>query len=142
MNEAVVKQIPFYRSRALNLGLLWVLFIAAGLGTYFLSRNLEGGAHNAASVFLGNGKVFEISLYADRAEPTSVVVRIGDEVIFNVRDDSRHHMAEERTRRDAPRLESGEFGAKESYSLVFQTKGEMSFYDRQNPDIHVSVVIK
>jgi plastocyanin len=59
-----------------------------------------------------------------------------------VKDKSRHNIAEQRQERRDARLESGEIGKDESYSLVFQTTGTYYFYDRMNQDIQATIVIK
>ncbi len=141
MSEEALKPVPFYRSRNFNLALLWVLFIAASAGTFILSRNLESGRGNQASAFFGNTRTHEVSLYQGRVEPTELSVRVGDEVLFIVKDDSLHNMVEERTRRGDARLQSGEFGRGESYSLIFQTKSEITFYDRLDSDIRIDITI-
>jgi plastocyanin len=130
------------RSRKVGLVLLWILFICAGAGTYKLSRTIELNANNSASVFMSNGTTHEISLYVDKVQPAEVRVHVGEEVVFVTKDTSRHNIAEERTRKTDARLESGEFGGEESYSLVFQNKGSMSFYDRLNQDLRITVVIE
>jgi plastocyanin len=140
-HEEGEKAKPF-ASRKFAVALVWLLLVSAIGGTYLLSRDLEERAGNAAAVYLGTGRIHEINLYHDRAEPVSISIRAGDELLFVARDDARHNIAEERSRRNDARLESGEFGPGESYSLVFQTKGTMDFYDRQNQDIHVTVVIE
>ncbi|MEN9622184.1 MAG: hypothetical protein RLZZ67_618 [Candidatus Parcubacteria bacterium] len=130
------------RSRKVGLALLWILFICAGVGTYKLSRTIELNGNSTASVFMSNGTQHEIALYSDKVVPTEVRVRVGEEVVFVTKDSSRHNIAEERTRKTDARLESGEFGERESYSLVFQNKGTMSFYDRLNQDLRITVVIE
>ncbi|MBX4209156.1 hypothetical protein KW799_00440 [Candidatus Parcubacteria bacterium] len=118
------------------------LLAAASIGTYLLSHRIESGISSAASVFLSRGSSHQISVFADKAEPAAVTARIGDEIVFMVKDDSRHNIAEERTQRREARLESGEIGKDESYSLVFQSSGAFSFYDRLNQDIHVAITIR
>jgi plastocyanin len=141
MTEEAVKPTPFFRTRNFNLALLWVLFIAASAGTFILSRNLENGSGNQAAAFFGGSRTYEVSLYQGRIEPTELSVRVGDEVLFIVKDDSLHNMAEERTRRSDARLQSGEFGKDESYSLIFQTKSHITFYDRLDSDIRIDITI-
>lgn len=133
---------PFFRSRRFYLAVLWSLFAAASIGTYLLARNLENGSGNQASAFFGDSRTHEIELYADRAVPLKVIADIGDEILFIVKDDSYHNMAEERTRRGDARLESGELREGESYSLVFQNKSSITFYDRLNSDIRVDIEIR
>jgi plastocyanin len=142
MNQEAVKQMPFFRSRRFNLAILWFLFAAASVGTYILARNLESGPGNHASAFFGNSRTHEIELYRDRVVPTKITAGVGDEVIFIVKDDSYHNMAEERRVRGDARLESGEFGKDESYSLVFQSESSITFYDRLNSDIRVDIEIR
>lgn len=142
VDQETVHRLPFFKSRNFNLGLLWFLFAAATLGTYLLSKNLGDGSRNQAAAFFGNSSTVEISLFSDRAEPSSVIVGVGDEVLFLVKDESFHNMVEERTKRGDARLESGEIRSGESYSLIFQEKTSISFYDRLNPDIKVSVKVE
>ncbi len=132
----------FIHSRTVGIWLVWILFILAIVGTYVLSKNIEMTGGNSASVFMITGRVHEVSLYKERVEPTEVRVRTGDEILFLIKDESRHNIAEDRSRRNDARLESGEFSGAESYSLIFQTKGSMSFYDRMNQDIRITVVVE
>jgi plastocyanin len=81
-------------------------------------------------------------LSAGRAEPIEIEAEIGNEIVFIVLDESRHNIAEERTNKHDARLESGEFGSGESYSLSFSSSGMYSFYDRMNTDIHVVINVK
>lgn len=132
---------PRVKSRVLKISSLWVLFALSLAGTYALSHKIELGSMSAA-VFLSPGASHEIFLYSERAEPTSLSVRAGEEVVFVVKDDSRHNIAEDRTERRDARLESGEIGRDESYSLVFHGSGDFSFYDRLHQDIRVTVTIR
>lgn len=129
-------------NRGMKLALLWILFALAVLGTYALSQNIQARGDNYAAVFMANGSKHEVMVYADRAEPKSIEANKGDEIIFTVADQSRHNIAEERSDRDDARLESGEIGYKDSYSLVFQRDGSYSLYDRLNQDIRVTVTIQ
>ncbi len=127
---------------AFKVFLLWVLLVAASVGTYFLSNKIESGA-NAAAVFLtGSGARHEFILTAGKIEPESLVARPGDEITFTIKDRSYHNIAEERSQRREARLESGELGKGESYSLVFQNTGTYYFYDRMNQDIRASIVVR
>ena len=121
--------------------LVWILIGLAALGAFLLSRNIESKA-NLAAVFMGASPLHEVYLYGNKAVPASIEVRPGEEVVFVVMDESRHNMAEERKKKSDARLESGEFGTGESYSLSFQGKGTFSFYDRLNQDIRVDIVIR
>jgi len=125
---------------------LWMLLIAACVGTYFLSNKIELGANaaaNAAAAFLsGGGARHELVLSSGKIEPASVTARAGDEIVFTIKDGSRHNIAEERNQRREARLESGEIGKGESYSLVFQTAGTFYFYDRLNQDIRATIVVR
>jgi len=143
MNELKVEGVRgVLRSRTFGLILVWILFICAGVGTYVLSKHIETKGNNAASVFTASGTIHEVSLYENKIEPNDMTIKQGDEVVFLTKDTSRHNLAEDRTRRNDARLESGEFGAEESYSLVFKTKGTISFYDRMNQDIRITIQIK
>ncbi|HEY4500211.1 MAG TPA: hypothetical protein VJH25_00270 [Candidatus Paceibacterota bacterium] len=121
---------------------VWVFLVLALVGTFVLTKKLGQEGENMASVFLGRGVIHKILLFEDRAEPVSVTARPGDEVVFMVLDDSRHTIAEERSSKRDARLESGEFGAGESYILSFSNPGMYSFYDRMNTDIHVTIIIE
>jgi len=129
-------------SRSVKVLALWTLLACASVGTYFLSHRIESRADGAASAFLATGARHQIVLTSGRASPTSVESRVGDEVLFLVKDSRAHNIAEERSSRRDARLESGEIGKDESYSLVFQTPGTYSFYDRMDQDIHVSIVVR
>ncbi|MDE1875164.1 MAG: hypothetical protein KGI79_02430 [Patescibacteria group bacterium] len=129
------------RSRRTKVALLWILFVLAVAGTYLLSKKVEG-IDGSASAYLSTGRSTEIDLYEGKASPTSVSVSPGDEIVFFVKDDSHHDIAEERTDPRQVRLESGEIGKDESYSLVFEKSGSHSFYDRMNQDIQVQVTIR
>ena len=117
------------------------MFALASVGTYMLSHKIELRG-NAAAAFLSSGQNKEIALYEDRAEPASVTLNQGDEIAFVVKDQSFHDMAEERTERHDARLESGQIGKDESYSLVFNKAGSYSFYDRMHQDIRVDITIR
>ena len=130
------------RSRGFGLALVWILFVLAGYGTFILSKNLETKGNNSASIFMAKGKIHEIGLYDSHAEPAELTVKQGDEVVFKIKDNSHHNIAESRARKIDARIESGELSQDESYSLVFNTKGEMSFYDRMNQDIQIRIFIK
>lgn len=142
MDQDAAKQISFLRSRRLHLAILWSLFAAASVGTYLLASNLENGPSGQASAFFGNSRTHEIGLYSGKAVPAKITAEIGDEIIFIVKDESYHNMAEERTRRGDARLESGELREGESYSLVFQKKSSITFYDRLDADIRVDIEIR
>jgi plastocyanin len=129
-------------SGAFKISILWALFAVAASGTYLLSERIQSGGSSAAAVFFASGSSREIDLYAGKADPSAVEVRPGDQVVFVVKDDSRHDIAEERTGRRDARLESGEIGKDESYSLVFDGPGAFSFYDRLDQDIRVAVAVK
>ncbi|HVU06857.1 MAG TPA: hypothetical protein VHE10_03680 [Candidatus Paceibacterota bacterium] len=133
---------PSFASRGFKLALLWILFALVSLATYALSHRIGSDALNAAAAFLAGGHNAEIALYADRAEPSSIEVRQGEQVVFVVKDDSRHDMAEDRSQRREARLASGEIRKGESYALVFRQSGSLSFYDRLNQDIRVTVTVR
>ncbi len=132
----------FLQRQNSKIAIVWLLLIFAVAGTFALTKKLEQSGENLASVFYGGGSIHKIFLFEDRAEPVSVSARPGDEIVFMVIDDSRHTIAEERSSKRDARLESGEFGAGESYSLSFSSPGTYSFYDRMNLDIHVMITIK
>ncbi|MBI5133952.1 MAG: hypothetical protein HZA81_01000 [Candidatus Taylorbacteria bacterium] len=132
----------FFRSRKFGVLSVWALMLLAAFGTYVLTRDLEDRGGNAASVFLSADGVHEVYLFRDRAEPVALVVQRGEEVVFVVQDEGFHNMAQERESRGDARLESGEFGMGESYSLVFSNRGEYSFYDRLNQDIRVTITVR
>lgn len=132
----------FFRTRAFGLLLVWALLVSAAIGTYMLTRGLEGRGDQTASVYSSLSGSKEISLYRDRAEPSAMSASLGEEIAFVVKDESLHNMAQERESRGDARLESGEFGKDESYSLVFSRKGSYSFYDRLNQDIRVTITVR
>lgn len=121
--------------------ILWLLIIAASVGTYALSHKLELGA-NAAAVFFATGERHELALYADRVEPSQILVRKGEEVVFVVKGDRAHDISEERSQRREARLDSGEIGKGESYSLIFAGAGTFYFYDRMNQDIRATITVR
>ncbi|HVT74963.1 MAG TPA: hypothetical protein VHD69_00905 [Candidatus Paceibacterota bacterium] len=110
--------------------------------TYAVSQSMGSGTFDAAAAFLSGEHDIDVVLYADRAEPASVEVETGQRVVFIVGDDSRHDMAEERTQRREARLASGEIEKGDSFSVAFRESGSLSFYDRMNQDIHVSVTVR
>ncbi len=122
--------------------LIWFFLLLALAGTFALTKRLGREGDNTASVFFGGGTIHKILLFEDRAEPISVTARPGDEIVFMVLDESRHTIAEERSSKRDARLESGEFGTGESYTLSFFGPGTYSFYDRMNLDIRVMITIK
>ncbi len=121
---------------------LWILFAAACLGTYLLSHRIQLAGNNMAAVFLARGSSYEVNLYAAKADPIAVTINPGDQVNFVVKDDSHHDISQERTDSLDARLESGEIGKDESYSVVFKDPGTFSFYDRLNQDIRIAVTIR
>jgi plastocyanin len=127
--------------RALKIAAVWIILLLALAGTFALSKKLGGEGGNIASVFSSGGRIHQISLYEERAEPVLIDARPGDEILFKVMDESLHNIAEERSSKRDARLESGEFGAGESYSLSFSGPGTFSFYDRMNLDIHVMITV-
>jgi plastocyanin len=141
LDHAITKERRF---RKWSKAIMWGLVALAGAGTYLLSGSLESRDFNLASVIdsLQEAKSYEIVLYDDRAEPAVLEARAGDDISFVVRGGGTHNLAEERSDLRDARLQSGEFGPGESYTLVFSGKGEFSFYDRQNPDIQVTIRIK
>ncbi|MDO8579310.1 MAG: hypothetical protein Q7R72_00355 [bacterium] len=132
----------FLHGQSVKTTIVWIFFILALVGTFVLTKKLGQEGENMASVFLGRGAIHKILLFEDKAEPISVTARPGDEVVFMVLDDSRHTIAEERSSKRDARLESGEFGAGDSYTLSFSNPGMYSFYDRMNSDIHVTIIIE
>jgi plastocyanin len=126
----------------MKLWLIWSAFALSVVGTFLLSQNIEIRGMNYAAVFLSGSSSQEISLYANKVEPATIEAFPGEEVVFVVKDDSKHDMAEERNRRKEARLESGELGQGDKYSLVFEGAGSFSFYDRLNQDIHVTVTVR
>ncbi len=130
-------------SRTLKVASLWALLACAGIGTYYLSNRIESRAElGTAGAFLAGAKSSVVYLTADKAEPDAVEVGVGDEVLFKVKDRSLHDIAEDRSSHRDARLESGEIGKDESYSLVFGVPGSYSFYDRMHQDIRVSVTVR
>ncbi|HEU5114299.1 MAG TPA: hypothetical protein VFT82_00870 [Candidatus Paceibacterota bacterium] len=132
----------FRLTRPMKLGVLWALFALASFGTYALSHQIKFRFENEAAAFLSTGSSHEIDLYAGKADPTEIDIRRGDQVVFVVKDSSRHDITEERTDRRDARLESGEIRKDESYTLVFTQSGTYSFYDRLDQDIRVTVRIR
>ena len=130
------------KSHTIKIISLWSLFAFALFGVFALSHDLTSKTWNAAAVFLSSGVSHEISLYKDSVSPTEITANVGEEILFVVKDDSFHDIAEERTQKQFPRLESGEIQGGESYSLVFQDKGTYSFYDRMHQDLHVTITIE
>jgi len=112
------------------------------MGTILLSHRLETSSDNAAAVFFGMGSTREISLYEDRAEPVSVTAGVGDEITFVIRDQSIHNIAEERQSKGDARLQSGEIGPGDSYSVSFAKPGTFYLYDRMNLDIRVTINVE
>lgn len=121
---------------------VWVFLLLAVAGTFMLTKKLGESGENAASVFFGGASMRKIYLYQERAEPTSITAETGDEIVFMVLDESKHNIAQERSSKRGVRLESGEFGAGESYSLSFAEPGLYSFYDRMNLDIRISITVR
>lgn len=119
----------------------FLLLALAGAGTFLLSGWIEGGASNAANAFLSASTVHEVSLYADKAVPAELSVRVGDEVLFVV-EEGFHNIAEERTNRRDARLESGQLDPSTSYSLRFNSSGDFYLYDRQNLDIRITIRVE
>lgn len=138
----VPSEIYHEKNRTAKLALLWALFVLALIGIYLLSHKIESGSYNAAAAFLSSGTSHKINLFSNRADPVYVSANTGDEVIFVVKDSGRHDISEERSQRKDARLESGEIGQYESYSLIFHTPGTFSFYDRLNQDIRVIVSVR
>lgn len=136
------ERIPFSRSHKIKLATLWTLFALASLGTYVLAHNIESQSWDAAAVFLSGAASHEIGLSAEGADPTSIIARKGDEIAFVVRDASTHDIAEERSQRKEARLDSGEIGKGDSYSLVFKNSGVFYFYDRLHQDLHITITVK
>lgn len=132
----------FMRKREVKIAMVWMIILLALAGTFALTKKLGQEGENMASVFLGRGAVHKFFLSEGKTEPVSITARPGDEIVFMVLDDSLHNMAEERSSKRDARLESGEFGAGESYVLSFSEPGMYSFYDRMNTDIHVVIVIE
>ena len=120
---------------------LALLFLAVA-ATFTLSRWIEKKYDAAASPFLAgyqSMRVHEIELYSDKAVPSDLSIRVGDEVLFIVMDNGYHNIAEDRTDRRHPRLESGEFDSNTYYSLKFNSPGTIYLYDRLNLDIRVTI---
>lgn len=141
LDQAIIKE---RRLRKIGKAAVWILIACAGMGTYFLSDSIESRDFDLASVMssLQQAKSLEIALYDDYAEPTVLEARAGDDISFVVKGKATHNLAEERSDLRDARLQSGEFGPGDSYTLVFSGEGEFSFYDRQNPDIQVTIRIK
>lgn len=133
---------PFFRTRAFGIFSVWTLVVLASMGTFVLTRDIEDRADGLAAVYLGMRGFHEISLYQSGADPVSVTVRKGDEVVFVVRDQSYHNIAHERRERGDARIESGELQEGDSYSIAFPASGEYSFYDRLNLDTRITVYVK
>lgn len=142
MNPSTRSSSSLGTSRGLRIALLWILFSLISLVTYAVSQSMGSGTFDAAAAFLSGEHDIDVVLYADRAEPASVEVETGQRVVFIVGDDSRHDMAEERTQRREARLASGEIEKGDSFSVAFRESGSLSFYDRMNQDIHVSVTVR
>ncbi len=135
------KSTGYQKSRIGRLG-TWVLLGLALVGTYTLSHELEDSYGNSAAVFFGMGSAHEIALYEDRIEPNVIDARIGDEINFVIRDQSIHNIAEERQGRGSPRLQSGEIGPGDTYSISFAKEGTVYFYDRMNLDLRVTINVR
>jgi len=122
--------------------LVWILLLLALVGTFVLTRQLEKGSSNTASIFLGGIHTHEVEIYSDKAVPVSVVAKIGDEIVFKIMDEAFHNIAEQRSSKRGVRLESGELKTGESYILSFSSPGEYYFYDRMNLDINVTITVQ
>lgn len=131
--------------RGVMVGSVWLAIILLSFGAYALSSKISSRVYNAASVMMyGNSQVHEIFLYADKAIPSSVNVKVGDIVRFVGKDGGFHYVS---TRHDGgknsePRLVSGEFGEGDSYELQFQNTGTFGFYDRLHLDTSVTIIVE
>lgn len=130
-------------NRGFKKAFLWVFLILAVAGTFVLTKKISREGLNTAGAYLSGNPMHKIFLSQNKAEPETVTVRRGDQIAFIILDDSIHHVAEERTEeRRGARLSSGDLRAGESYTLSFGASGTYYFYDRMNPEIHVTIVVR
>ncbi|MFA6158201.1 MAG: hypothetical protein WC763_01040 [Candidatus Paceibacterota bacterium] len=123
------------------LGVTAVLGLAV-FGTYSLSNKLSLSSGNAAAVFMGGGSTHEVSVYSNRFEPSELVARTGDEIVFTVKDEGIHNIAEERQSKGDARLQSDEIRRGDTYSLRFSVPGTVYLYDRMNLDMHMAITVE
>lgn len=132
-----------FENPGLKKAFLWLFLLLAIAGTFVLTKKIGREGLNAAGAYLSGGSMHKVFLSQSLAKPETITARRGDEIVFIILDDSIHNIAEERTEeRRGARLSSGDLHAGESYSLSFGTAGTYSFYDRMNPEIHVTIVVK
>ena len=123
--------------------LFWVFIVILAFAAYNLSKRIETRGENGASIFSFHN-TYVVHLYEDIIKPNIVTAKVGDEIEFVVKDESRHNMFQMRGSNwsgDA-RIESGEFGIGESYLLQFNEPGEYHFYDRLNRELFVTINVK
>ncbi|MBW3538137.1 hypothetical protein KY386_01430 [Candidatus Parcubacteria bacterium] len=126
--------------RWLPAGLVLIIFAGLAFGAATSYSRERGQAPG--------GTVHQVALLADHAEPTALIVKLGESVQFNSRDGKPHNIGqgggnENGKDHEHPRgvLESGRFGADEAYRLRFGQTGSYDFHDHLNPHIFVTVVV-
>ncbi len=108
----------------------------------------------------------QVSLFADRAEPSATAVERGKAVVFNTKDDKIHDIGQGSGKDEAAHegsghgdeashegsrsgehehtnggKESGPFGKGQAYRVVFDKIGTYTFHDHLNPKIRITVVV-
>ncbi len=92
--------------------------------------------------------VHEVSLFADHAEPTQLLINVGESVQFNSKDGNSHNIDSgagnaygETHDHAAEGIASGEFGPDEGYRVEFKKVGAYFFHDHDHPNITISVAV-
>jgi plastocyanin len=134
-----------------QLPLLSVVFIASTALAFSLNMNWTNRLRVEAALPEG---VHEVALADGQATPSVIIIKVGESVQFNAKDDRQHDIGQGRGNDEAHRdlglqahehekgIQSGPFGPDEGYRVLFSEAGIFDFHDHLNPTISITVIVQ
>jgi len=131
------------------------LFIVIGLialitlGIMFYLKNNKN-VNSTSNIIDTQALIHEVSLINDKAVPNELVIKLGDKVQFNTKDDKKHVISQGKGNDYSEHhnhvevgttSDSGIFGKDEAYLLNINKTGTYYFHDDLNPNIFISILV-
>lgn len=94
--------------------------------------------------------IHEVSLINDQAEPNELVMKVGEEVQFNTKDNQQHVISEGKGNDYGEKhnhievgttSDSQVFAAGEAYRIKISKPGTYYFHDDLHPNIYISILV-
>jgi len=133
--------------KILNVLIVMAIFAVSAAVGFFATLNHDAKIEASTTGNIVEGKIYEITLLADRAEPDVIIIKLGEFVQFNSRDGGFHDISygkENAFRQNHSHgggLESGRFGPDEGYKIQFKETGIYHFHDHLNPKIFATIIV-